>query len=332
MFSSLRRAVIDALRSSGARPTEVDAADRQVDVAQVATEPARVRTCELLEGREHAPRPRRPIGSDPTAGVGAFLDGIQQYEVCAWLDAIPVVVARASAVVRATMNRRFVTWRGAPVEHTAVYLPDSHAELLPVGIPLVSFATSRTADDTHPFGVLGTALRSLHARREALESALAADFISTGETRLYIDGQLPRTPMVLESPNAYGVVTSHHTLYISDGLNTILQLAEGERSAALAIDTQGGPPVATWYLRLRTPAGRSPLHGLVRIEAPLPSLGPDIAAGADAVSRDIFAERAPVSLPDRRWDVTAYGIRNCQQYLEARLPPAFAGERWTGLG
>jgi hypothetical protein len=33
----------------------------------------------------------------------------------------------------------------------------------------------------------------------------------------------------------------------------------------------------------------------------------------------MLAERAPVALPDARWDVMVYGIRDCEQYLSAIL-------------
>jgi hypothetical protein len=39
---------------------------------------------------------------------------------------------------------------------------------------------------------------------------------------------------------------------------------------------------------------------------------------ADAISRWIMADRAPVSAPDRRWDRLLYGISSVEQYLKAR--------------
>jgi hypothetical protein len=31
----------------------------------------------------------------------------------------------------------------------------------------------------------------------------------------------------------------------------------------------------------------------------------------------VLAERAPVSLPDKRWSTMVYGIRDCEEYLRA---------------
>jgi hypothetical protein len=68
---------------------------------------------------------------------------------------------------------------------------------------------------------------------------------------------------------------------------------------------------------LRDPAGRSPLFGLVRVDVSPQTA--DLTARADLVSRWLLAERAPVALPDQRWDVMVYGIRECEQYLTAIL-------------
>ena len=77
--------------------------------------------------------------------------------------------------------------------------------------------------------------------------------------------------------------------------------------------------VASWYLRLRE--APSPLWGLVRIEASMPtdSNRSALSVRADQISRWVLAEAAPLALPDGRWDTMAYGIRDCEQYLKALL-------------
>jgi hypothetical protein len=77
--------------------------------------------------------------------------------------------------------------------------------------------------------------------------------------------------------------------------------------------------VASWYLRLRDATGRSPLFGLVRVEVARPDDARALAERADQVSRWLLAERAPVALPDQRWDVMVYGVRECEQYLSSIL-------------
>ena len=44
-----------------------------------------------------------------------------------------------------------------------------------------------------------------------------------------------------------------------------------------------------------------------------------ITERADEVSRWLLAERAPLALPDGRWDRMSYGVRGCEEYLRAIL-------------
>ena len=99
-------------------------------------------------------------------------------------------------------------------------------------------------------------------------------------------------------------------------MGLVLGLREGERTTAVGLSSPRRNPVASWYLRLRDAGGRSPLFGLVRVEVAREG---DLTARADLVSRWLLAERAPVALPDQRWDVMVYGIRECEQYLSAIL-------------
>ena len=40
----------------------------------------------------------------------------------------------------------------------------------------------------------------------------------------------------------------------------------------------------------------------------------------DEISRWLLAERAPLSLPDSRWDKMIYPIRDCEQYMKSLAP------------
>jgi hypothetical protein len=44
---------------------------------------------------------------------------------------------------------------------------------------------------------------------------------------------------------------------------------------------------------------------------------PDAVERANEISRWIFAESSPLSLPDGRWDKMAYGIRDAEEFLRA---------------
>ena len=55
----------------------------------------------------------------------------------------------------------------------------------------------------------------------------------------------------------------------------------------------------------------------IRGAAPLRADSPRIA---DLVSGWLLAERAPLALPDGRWDRLLYALNDCEQFLRARAP------------
>lgn len=208
-------------------------------------------------------------------------------------------------------------------------------------------------EEIHPQQLLRRAVHRVQRGRESLELRLAEQWClsrgggegqngnghasiatpgSNGADRspllvpgeaIYIDGGLQASDTILTSCHAVGVIKSHHTLYATGAaLMTVMSLAVGERSSVFVVQTKWRPPVASWYLRLRNPRGHEPLWGLVRVEVPLAALqrmhhSPD--DWADALSRGILAESAPLALPDARWDAMVYGIRDCEVYLRAAL-------------
>jgi hypothetical protein len=114
-------------------------------------------------------------------------------------------------------------------------------------------------------------------------------------------------------------VKSHRTLYAEgDELQRIFELRARERSSVFRVTSPKRTPVASWYLRLREPAGHDPLWGLVRVEIAQPTAADrSLADRADEVSRWVLAETAPPALPDGRWDKMVYGVRDCEEFLRA---------------
>jgi hypothetical protein len=108
---------------------------------------------------------------------------------------------------------------------------------------------------------------------------------------------------------------SHSVLpFEGEDLELYLQLALAHRSPVYAPETRSLAPVRAWGLRLWSWEGKDLLHGLIRVEvAPVNGT----TATADAISRWILTERAPVSAPDRRWDRLVYGVYSVEQYLKA---------------
>lgn len=301
-----------------------------LETGQSAPEPPRLVAAPVVEG--HALRARRVEG-DPEVGFAAFLDGVQRSRVLAYHVGLPVVFGVVAAVVRIRVNRRLHTWAGAPEVARRVYLPaaylprDLAAHFEGGGLDVVD--TTAIGDGAplpirHPFTLLDLAVHQVQDDRERLEQGLAERWCRLERTPLYIDGGLNKSEMVARAECAVGVVKSHRTLYVEgEALDRVFRLRKGERSSVFRIPSTRRTPVASWYLRLRDPAGHDPLWGLVRVEAAdresLAESAEALTARADRISRWVLAEVAPLALPDGRWDRMVYGIRDCEEYLKASL-------------
>jgi hypothetical protein len=133
-----------------------------------------------------------------------------------------------------------------------------------------------------------------------------------------VDGGIAALGVPATSEAVVGVVKSHRTLYVgADAMDVVTGLAAGERTTAFTVSSRHRARVASWYLRLRDGDGADPFSGIVRIEVAEATFS---ESRADAVSRWVLAERTPVSLPDTRWRVMAYGIRDVESYLRAVTP------------
>lgn len=296
-------------------------------------EPARVVAARPLEG--HALRARRvgpaPAGEAPLAFT-AFLDGTQSSHALWYHDGLPIVWGTVAAVVRARRQRAMGTWGSPRVERRLYapcrYLPPAVCGALDaVGVPVRD--TTEPGPDgapppSHPIALLDRAVHFVQADRERAERDLAEGWCARQSVEggfLLVDGGIQGSERLAEARCVLGVVKSHRTLYAEgDALRVVLALGRGERSTAFRVSVGRRAPVASWYLRLRDPAGRDPMWGLVRIEAALPGAAESpaaVEARFDAASRAVLAEAAPLALPDGRWDKMVYPIRDCEQFLKA---------------
>ena len=309
------RARIPALR-----PVEGPTASLEVGLAR--TELPVTTVARLLED---AVVEAHPVPTGRAPAVTAFLDGVQESREVAYLGTVPIVFGQVAAVIRQRAERRLSTWREARHE-AAVYAPWSaipqreRALFQEFGLHTREVGPADVPNDAHPWRLRQDAANAVKQDREHLERALAAEYCAEDPGTLYLDGGLPADGGVLASDRAVGVVKSHQTLYVGGpGLATVMGLREGERSSVFVVESRHRPPVASWYLRLRDAAGRDPFWALVRVEVPLGLVEPAVAEVADDRSAWVFAERAPLALPDSRWDTMAYGIRNCEEFLRATL-------------
>jgi hypothetical protein len=282
---------------------------------------------EVLEGdtlRAHA------VDGEPVVGFAAFLDGLQVSRVILHDDGMPIVHGTVAAVIRERVERRLGTWRSEFEERLYAprgFLAGSSADALAETGLVVADTTPRkdgVPDEAgrHPLALTDAAVSAVQAHREALELSLAEAWLMERDRPLYMDGSISGSSRVAASPDAVGVIRSHRTLYAdATGMRVILALKCAERSSVFAVASANGwrATVASWYLRLRESG--DPLWGLIRVEVALPANSGVQALGAraDQISRWILAEASPVALPDSRWDTTAYGIRDCAQFLRSSI-------------
>jgi prepilin-type processing-associated H-X9-DG protein len=279
----------------------------------------------IVEGDQLEPHAVEDSG---TVGFSAFLDGIQRSHVVDYAGTVPIVGGEIAAVIRTRVSRRMITWADGHVAESRLYAP---LQLLPsqtrsdfddAGIELRDTLSPNEETSGHPLELLRSAVDAVKRDRERLEQELAEAWVSRMAVPLFVDGVLPAGPTASQSPYCVGVVKSHHTIYTPDaGLQVVLALAENARSSVFLIERAWGPRVLSWYLRLREPPSHDPFMGLVRVEiartAELEASPDVLARRADEVSTWVLAERAPLALPDARWDRMVYGIRDCEEYLRA---------------
>lgn len=298
------------------------AATLSLEAQREVEAPPRVESATPVEG---AAMQARRVPGEPSVGVAAFLDGIQRSQVRAHLNGVPAVHGAVAAAVRERKARRLSVW-SAPIRSHALYLPRplvdaaAYEALASRCLVVDTLAGHDPAQPLprHPGDLAARALTAVQRERERAESALATQWVRERREPLLVDGGIAGSEEVARSAQVVGVVKSHRTLYVAgDAMDAVLGLREGERSTAVALASPRRTPVATWYLRLRDAGARGPFFGLVRMEVALEADG--ITARADEVSRWLLAERAPVALPDARWDVMVYGIRECEQYLTSIL-------------
>ena len=313
------RALTRAVREALAHPAVDGAPAATLDLSGLIVEPPRVGRCEMVEGTQLT---TIAVSAESVVGFEAFLDGIQRSTVVDYAGTIPIVGGRISAVIRTRVNRRMTTWENGYLSDSRLYAPlqllnpDTRHRFDAAGLDLRDTLPPNEDTTGHPLELLRAAVDAVKRDRERLEQTLAESWVAAMDAPLFVDGLLPAGPNASQSRACVGVIKTHHTIYTpGDSLPTILGMEEAHRSSVFRVERAWGPKVLSWYLRLREPPSQDPFMGLVRVEVAQTA---SVAARADEVSRWILAERAPLALPDERWDRMVYGIRDCEEYLRAR--------------
>lgn len=262
------------------------------------------------------------VGGSSVGRFTCFMDGMQRPRGPIYINSpVPIIYGYVAAVVRMrSSDRRMRTLPGYHEIDEALYLPRMLAEkhgLEISGIRFVDTGDEHTVE--HPLALVQAAHDKISTIRGKIESALASKWVreNKDDNWLLVDGGLSSD--YGEFGNAVGVTKSHGTQYLTwDEQRVVLNLRVGERSAAFIPKPKSGPrPVYSWYLRMHPSEGKDPYFGLVRVEAPR---GARILGMIDEISRWLLAERAPLSLPDARWDKMIYPIRDCELFMKSLAP------------
>jgi hypothetical protein len=244
----------------------------------------------------------------------AYLDGTQHLQVVGYAGSSPVLAAEIAAAVRERHERRLHTvvqarrWLALARPDALAAAGDALTDYQEIALP--------TDDPPHPVRDLVNASRALDRARGTLEIAVGNDYRTRSDGWLLIDGSLADSPRWAADSRMVAVSKSHSVLpFEGEDLELYLRLPVGHRSSVYAPETRSLAPVMAWGLRLWPWEGKDLLHGLVRVEV---APGNESPGRADAISRWIMAERAPISTPDKRWDRLLYGIYSVEQYLKAK--------------
>jgi hypothetical protein len=302
----------------------MDLAADEASLRGRADEPPILASPSVIEGTTlRAIRVAPPRGARLSSEFLGFLDGAQNVRVVNHRDGIPIVWAVVSAAVRVRRNRRLIAWeKREPLVSRRYYIPIRYVENIDP-----QFRNDHRVVDTgetdaagkfpsrHPAALLERAIQKVRESREELEQSLADAWCGEESSPLYVDGSIAGCARASESRLAIGVVKTHRTLYAEgSAFRAVMNLGSGERTSVFTVAHRGRPEVASWYVRIRSAAGRDALFGLVRVET---ALSDDAVARADDISRWVIAEGSPLSLPDGRWDKMSYGVHETEEFLRA---------------
>jgi hypothetical protein len=319
--------VSDLLGNLEAYIRTLPSADVRVVLGQapMADQPMRADAEANQGGRDLAEGDMRAIeiGAPVSGRFTCFMDGMQRPRGPIYINApVPIIYGYVAAAIRVRgSDRRMRTLAGFHEIDEALYFPKKLAERHGLAITGVRFVD--TGDDEtieHPLALAQAAHDKISTVRGRLESELASRWVaenSGSDEWLLVDGSLQSD--YGEAGNIIGVTKSHGTQYLTwDEQRVVLGLRPGERSGAFVpIVRSRRRPVYSWYLRMHPSEGKDVYFGLIRVEAPRSARALGMV---DEISRWLLAERAPLSLPDARWDKMIYPIRDCEQFMKSLAP------------
>ena len=281
----------------------------------------------VVEGSELQAHPiSEPLIPNPEPRVPhpvSFLNGIARWSVVAYDGVVQVVSAYIAAAVRRRDERGVLHTTHERSRAFAVAPLDRMSPPLRQALEQSASDVERVDSDLveQPARYLEMVEATVRRARAHLERELAEQSLKHlgADEWLVLDGLLSRSPAVARHPRALGVIKSHGAQFLEGrGLERALTLPAGHRSSVFAV--RGGhtrTEVYSWYLRLWPWEGNDLLFGLVRVEA---RAAADTVTRAAALSAWLWAERAPLATPAKRWDRLLYPLHHVEEYLKARAP------------
>jgi hypothetical protein len=284
----------------------------------VATDASPGVDAEVVEGREFEVFDV-PLVNE--SGFTHFMDGAERKWRVGFYGFYPVYFAHMSAGVLERAERAL---RPPPIDRYSTGGLECFGPEAGLAGPrtLGLSCTSIKTEEGDTSSIVETRIRdTIQGAREEHEIAVAKLF-SNEEGWLLIDGGIG---WVLKAnqriSHAVGLVKSHHRQYVRSvaSVNKLLGMKAGQRSALFRRpnDPRQGNEVLSCYLKLRESPEQSPFFGLVRLE--IPDLA-ETKERIDDVAGWLLAERAPVSLPDPRFDKLLYPIHLVEMYLKSIQP------------
>lgn len=271
---------------------------------------------EDAELAEAGPFEAKQMASSGVSKLTHFLDGAEKRRLAGYIRMLPIYLVHTSAALVERRDREMLELLEENYASSFHLVVPQSAKIdgLP-GIELFEVTAANEADD---ISYRQKVRREISIKREQHEIEVASRF---REGWLLVDGGIGHVVDRLpQRSKVVGVVKSHQHRYFSspERVQTILDLKAAERTTVFKRerDPLQGAAVDSFYLRLFESPAESPLFGLVRVEAP----EGEGATLANDVSGWLLEERAPLSLPDMRYDKMIYPIRLVEQHLKARQP------------
>ncbi|MBV6502212.1 MAG: hypothetical protein AKCLJLPJ_00255 [Fimbriimonadales bacterium] len=294
----------DAAQELGWIPREDTALEEFVDSDVVETGP--------FEARE--------IAQSGVSSFEWFEDGTEKTRLAFFEDFYPGCIACVGAAILKREGREMLHTHGYVDQKTFVAAFEGTQAATRLRERGYEFAQVRAnlASGESPSKAIQN---RISVERDAKERRIIAKWLEDRNPGwLLVDGGIAN---ILEGKSEFhrivGVVKSHRKMYFQERekLEVIQSLRPGQRSPVFLANPLQRRAAYSWYLRLRHSDTQGPFFGLIRVELPPAE---ESMRYVDDVSSWILAERAPLSLPDVRFDRMIYPIRRVEMYLRSLQP------------